>query len=76
MTRAGVRDDGQPLTFIRGRAPPAGATPVSLVEIGAPPALEADARPLPRGVGLLLGAGISLAMWLGLAQLARVILGV
>lgn len=49
---------------------------MSLVEIGAPRALEVDARPLPRGVGLLLGAGISIAMWLGLAQLARLVLGV
>lgn len=49
---------------------------MSLVEISAPPALEADPRPLPRGVGLLLGAAASLAMWLGLARLACGLLGV
>lgn len=32
-------------------------------------------RPLPRGIGLLIGAGISIGLWIGLFELGAWLLG-
>jgi len=48
---------------------------MSLIEVRHLQAANPPARALPRGLGLAIGAVVSLAMWVGLIRLALAVFG-